>query len=118
MIFELRIYRFHPGKKQQFLKAFRRARRFMDKYGMTFVAAWENRDRDDEFLWLRSFSSMTARDRSLQMYYGSQEWRRIDRVIRAPIKSRQVRILKSLLPHRMRSLGTSDSRVRAHSRFR
>lgn len=96
MIFELRIYRFHPGQKKKFLAAFRRARRFMGKYGVTFVGAWENQDREDEFLWLRSFASMRARERALEKYYGSREWSKIDRVIRPPIKSREVRILRAL----------------------
>ena len=96
MILELRIYRLHPGQKKVFLKAFKKARRFMNKYGVTFVAAWENRERDDEFLWIRSFDSMKARAQAIEQYYGSPEWGRIVDQIRPPIKSRQIRILRAL----------------------
>ena len=96
MILELRIYRLHPGQKKAFLKAFKKARRFMKKYGVTFVAAWENRERDDEFLWLRSFDSIKVRERAIEQYYGSPEWGRIVDQIRPPIKSRQIRILRAL----------------------
>ena len=43
MIYELRIYRFHKGadNKKKFRAGFAKARRFMSKYGVTFVAAWE-----------------------------------------------------------------------------
>jgi len=64
MLYELRIYRFHPGKKKTFLEGFKKARRFMEKYGITFVAAWENLDREDEFLWIRSFANAQARDKA------------------------------------------------------
>ena len=45
MIHELRIYRFHEGQKKVFLKEFKKAKSFMAKYGITFVAAWENTER-------------------------------------------------------------------------
>src|ERR1700688_3602083 len=95
MIFELRIYHLHPRQKKTFLRAFRKARRFMDKYGVTFVAAWENCERKDEFLWLRSFASTKARNRAIKKYYSSLEWGKIVDVIRPPIRSRRVRILKA-----------------------
>ena len=62
MIYELRIYRFHKVKnaKKKFLAGFTKARRFMKKYGVTFVAAWENPDRADEFIWIRAFSNTKA----------------------------------------------------------
>ena len=34
MIQELRIYRLHPGKMKAFLPQFKKAKRFMKKYGM------------------------------------------------------------------------------------
>jgi len=55
MIYELRIYRLHPGRKPTFLRHFKVARTFMEKYGVTFVTAWGNVEREDEFIWMRSF---------------------------------------------------------------
>ena len=96
MIYELRIYRFHPGKKKVFLENFKKARRFMKKYGVAFVAAWENEERDDEFVWMRSFASTKARDQAIEAYYGSPEWLRIVDQIKPTIRRREVRIMKAL----------------------
>ncbi len=96
MIYELRIYRFHAGKKKTFLSEFKKAKRFMAKYGVTFVAAWENPDRDDEFIWLRSFANAKARDRAIEAYYGSPEWAKIVDTLRPTIRRREVRLMKSL----------------------
>ena len=95
MIHELRIYRFHPGKKAAFLREFRKARKFMEKYGVTFVAAWES-DCDDEFVWIRSFPSVKARDKAIDAYYSSPEWMKIVDAIRATIRRREVRIMNEL----------------------
>ncbi len=95
MIHELRIYRFHQGTKATFLREFRKAQRFMAKYGITFVAAWES-DREDEFVWLRSFDNARARDQAIEAYYSSPEWLKIVDALRATIKRREVRILKGI----------------------
>ena len=81
MIQELRIYRFHEGQKKTFLKEFRKARQFMKKYGVTFVAAWENPDRDDEFIWMRSFADAKAREKAIEAYYSSPEWLKMRKAV-------------------------------------
>ena len=95
MIHELRIYRFHPGKKKVFLQEFKKAKRFMKKYGVTFVAAWENTEKE-EFIWIRSFPSLKARDKAIEAYYGSPEWLKIVDILRPTIKRREVKIMKAL----------------------
>jgi hypothetical protein len=85
MIQELRIYRFHAGQKKVFLKEFKKAKSFMKKYGVTFVAAWENPEREDEFIWLRSLA-----------YYGSPEWAKIVDTLRPTIRRREVRLMNAL----------------------
>lgn len=96
MIHEMRIYRFHEGQKKIFLKEFKKAKSFMKKYGVTFVAAWENPERDDEFIWLRSFANNKARDEAIEAYYGSPEWAKIVDTLRPTIRRREVRIMKAL----------------------
>ena len=98
MIYELRIYRFHKGadNKKKFRAGFAKARRFMSKYGVTFVAAWENPDRDDEFIWIRAFANAKARDKAIEAYYGSPEWAKIVDQIRPLIRRREVRVMKAL----------------------
>jgi rRNA maturation protein Rpf1 len=95
MIYELRIYRLHPGKRPAFVKQFRKARKFMKKYGVTFVAAWET-DRDDEFAWMRSFASHKARDKAIEAYYSSPEWMRIVDDLRPMIRRREVRVMNKV----------------------
>jgi hypothetical protein len=96
MLYELRIYRFHPGKKKTFLEGFKKARRFMKKYGVTFVAGWENSEKDNEFLWIRSFANAKAREQATTAYYASPEWQRIVGQIRPTICRREVRLMKAL----------------------
>lgn len=96
MIQELRIYRFHKGQKKVFLKEFKKAKSFMKKYGVTFVAAWENPEREDEFIWLRSFANAKARDKAIEAYYGSPEWAKIVDTLRPTIRRREVRLMNAL----------------------
>ncbi|MBM3802338.1 MAG: NIPSNAP family protein [Acidimicrobiia bacterium] len=96
MIYELRIYRFHPGQKATFLAGFKKATRFMKKYGITFVAAFENPAREDEFVWIRSFPSRQAREQAIDRYYHSPEWLKIVNTLRPTIRRREVRILARL----------------------
>ncbi len=96
MIHELRIYRFHKGKKKVFLQEFEKARRFMKKYGITFVAAWENPERDDEFIWMRTFRDAGARDKAIDAYYNSPEWLKIAGRLVPTIRRREVRIMNEL----------------------
>jgi hypothetical protein len=96
MIHELRIYRFHEGQKKVFLKEFKKAKSFMAKYGITFVAAWENTEREDEFVWIRSFANKKARDKAIEAYYGSPEWAKIVDTLRPTIRRREVRLMNAL----------------------
>ncbi|MEE2657446.1 MAG: NIPSNAP family protein [Candidatus Latescibacterota bacterium] len=95
MIHELRIYKLHKGMQKAFIKEFRKARRFMEKYGIVFVAAWET-DRPDEFAWIRAFPSVKARAEAIDAYYGSPEWLKIVGTIRPLILRRTVRVMKGL----------------------
>ena len=96
MIYELRIYRFHKGKKKKFLAGFRKAKTFMKKYGINFVAAFENPDRDDAFVWIRSFRDNRVRDKAIEAFYSSPEWLKVVHQIRPNIRRREVRVLKAL----------------------
>ena len=95
MIHELRIYKLHEGKQAAFVREFRKARSFMGKYGITFVAAWET-DRPDEFAWMRSFKDHKARDKAIEAFYGSPEWLKLVDRLRPMIQRRTVRVMKSL----------------------
>ncbi len=68
----------------------------MAHYGVTFVAAWENLDRDDEFIWLRLFANKKARTKAIKAYYCSPEREKIVGTLLPTIRRREVRIMKSL----------------------
>jgi len=102
MIYELRIYRFHPSRKNIFLKYFKVARTFMKKYGVTYVAGWENLERKDEFTWIRSFPSLKHREKAIDAYYGSREWLKIVDNIKPTIKRREVRLMRALPGSRLK----------------
>jgi len=93
MIYELRIYRLDRTRKKGFLRGFRKSTTFMRKYGITLVSAWENKDRD-EFVWLRSFHSLKAREKAIRAFYGSPEWLAIVHLLRSAIRRREVRLMK------------------------
>ena len=101
MIYEMRIYRLHKDTKKPFLQGFKKATGIMAKYGMTFVAAWENPERQDEFIWIRSFADARVREKSMKAFYGGPEWERISGSIRKkcdgrwPVRRREVRIMKA-----------------------
>ena len=95
MIHELRIYRLKRGQKKAFTREFKKAKRFMKKYGVTFVAAWESAEKD-EFIWMRSFPSTKARDRALEAYYGSPEWLKIVKLIKPKITRREVKLMNKV----------------------
>lgn len=101
MIYEMRIYRLHKDMKKPFLQGFKKGTGFMEKHGMNFVAAWENPERPDEFIWIRSFSDARAREKSMAAFYGSPEWSKISDSIRTkcagrwPVRRREVRIMKA-----------------------
>ena len=95
MIHELRIYKLHKGKQSAFVREFRKAKSFMAKYGITFVAAWET-DRPDEFAWVRAFEDEKVRDSAIDAYYSSPEWLKIVGKLRPMILRRTVRVMKSL----------------------
>lgn len=96
MIYELRIYRLYRNKKKVFLRNFKRSTAFMSKYGITFVAAWENTDRADEFIWIRAFSSLKTREQATRAYYDSPEWLAIVEELRPAIRRREVRLMTAL----------------------
>jgi hypothetical protein len=96
MIYELRIYRLHPNKKKQFLRGFKKSTGFMRKYGITFIAAWERVDRADEFIWVRAFPSIKAREKATRTFYSSPEWLVLVDMLRPAIRRREVRLMKSL----------------------
>tara|TARA_B100000886_G_scaffold323493_1_gene267346 strand:+ start:525 stop:749 length:225 start_codon:yes stop_codon:yes gene_type:complete len=68
----------------------------MAQYGVTFAAAQENLNRDDESICLRSFTNKKARTKAIETYYCSPELAKIVGTLRPTIRRSEIRIMKSL----------------------
>ena len=80
MIYELRIYRFHKGadNKKKFRAGFAKARRFMSKYGVTFVArVGKIPTATTSSSGFAPFPTPRPATRPFEAYYGSPEWAKI-----------------------------------------
>lgn len=76
-IVELRQYELHPGKRDTLIDLF--DREFVESQkvaGMTLIAQFRDIDRPNVFTWLRGFSGMDARARSLGAFYDGPVWAR------------------------------------------
>lgn len=95
MVFELRVYRIKPGCREEFLEKVGVAVSHMKTHGMRFLAGWRNIEDEDEFVWMRCFSSEDEREEVMDRFYGSEEWLAIGEDIVPYVESREVRFLQS-----------------------
>jgi len=75
-VIELRQYTLHPGQRDTLIDLFER--HFVESQeaeGMRLLGQFRDLDDPDRYVWLRSFSSMTARQEALQRFYGGPVWK-------------------------------------------
>jgi hypothetical protein len=75
-IVELRQYLLHPGGPDVLVELF--DREFLESQeaaGMEIIGQFRDLDRPDRFVWLRGFSDMDRRRRSLETFYTSPVWK-------------------------------------------
>lgn len=75
-VIELRQYTLHPGQRDTLIDLFER--HFVESQeaeGMRLLGQFRDLDDADRYVWLRSFSSMTARQAALQRFYGGPVWK-------------------------------------------
>ncbi len=75
-IVELRQYTLHPHRRDDLIDLF--DAHFVEPQeaaGMTVIGQFRNLDDPNKFVWLRGFSSMDDRARSLAEFYGGPDWK-------------------------------------------
>ncbi|MEO3872395.1 NIPSNAP family protein [Nonomuraea sp. B12E4] len=76
MIFELRQYTLHPGRRDTLIELFERE--FVEGQeaaGMRITGTFRDPDAPDTFPWLRAFPDMPARQAALTAFYDGPVWR-------------------------------------------
>ncbi|MGN9838160.1 NIPSNAP family protein [Nonomuraea sp. H19] len=75
MIYELRRYTLHPGRRDTLIELFERE--FIEAQeatGMRVAGSFRNPDAPDMFPWLRAFPDMSARRAALEAFYSGPVW--------------------------------------------
>ncbi|SDI07277.1 NIPSNAP protein [Actinokineospora alba] len=76
MIFELRQYTLHPGRRDELISLFERE--FVEPQlalGMTLPGLFRDAGDPDRFVWMRGFEDMPARKAALAAFYGGPVWK-------------------------------------------
>jgi hypothetical protein len=74
-VVELRRYRLHPGRRDELIGLFERELvEPQEAVGMRLIGQFTDQDEPDQFVWLRAFADMDARDRALRSFYGGPVW--------------------------------------------
>ncbi|SEF60502.1 NIPSNAP protein [Nonomuraea solani] len=75
MIYELRRYTLHPGRRDTLIELFERE--FVEGQeatGMRVTGSFRDPDAPDTFTWLRAFPDMPSRRAALTAFYGGPVW--------------------------------------------
>jgi NIPSNAP len=73
---ELRRYTLHPGRRDELIELF--DREFVDTQeavGIQVIGQFYDLDNPDQFVWLRGFNDMSAREGSLHAFYSGLIWK-------------------------------------------
>jgi quinol monooxygenase YgiN len=75
-IVELRQYTLHPGKRDTLIDLFdREFVETQEAVGIQVIGQFRNLDDADQFVWLRGFNDMEAREQSLNAFYNGPVWK-------------------------------------------
>ena len=75
-IVELRMYALHPGRRDELIELFERE--FIEPQeavGMQVLGQFHDLDDPNQFVWLRGFNDMSAREKSLHAFYNGPVWK-------------------------------------------
>lgn len=76
-VIELRQYTLYPGERENLIDLFERE--FIDtqeSVGIEVIGQFRDLDDPDRFIWLRGFSDMSSREKSLSDFYGGPIWKK------------------------------------------
>lgn len=86
MIHELRTYTINEGKMGEWLRVFEKDLIPLHKaHRIPILAAWQNTDSPNEFVWLRSFQDSEHQKSARAALYGSDAWKAMQDRVRALI---------------------------------
>ena len=75
-IVELRRYTLHPGRRAELIEIFdREFVETQESVGIQVIGQFYNLDDPDQFVWLRGFNEMSAREKSLHAFYSGPIWK-------------------------------------------
>jgi hypothetical protein len=75
-IVELRRYTLHPGRRDELIELFdREFVETQEAVGIQVIGQFYDLDDPDQFVWLRGFNEMPAREGSLRAFYGGPIWK-------------------------------------------
>jgi hypothetical protein len=76
-VIELRRYTLYPHKRDVLIELFdREFVETQEAVGMAVIGQFREAGTPDEFVWLRGFADMTAREKGLNAFYGGPVWQR------------------------------------------
>ncbi len=76
MIVEVRSYRIKPGHRAEFIDFFEtRSIPALRSHGMKILGPLLDLENPNKFVWLRSFPSLTERDRMKNAFYEGELWK-------------------------------------------
>jgi len=75
-IVELRRYTLHPGRRDELIELFdREFVETQEAVGIQVIGQFRDLDDPNQFVWLRGFNDMPAREASLHAFYGGPIWK-------------------------------------------
>jgi len=75
-IIELRRYTLHPGRRDDLIELFdREFVETQEAVGIQVIGQFYDLDRPNQFVWLRGFNDMSAREGSLNAFYSGPVWK-------------------------------------------
>ena len=76
MIIEMRTYKLHPGKREEFLKIFRtRSVPAHAEIGMKILGPWLSIEDPDTFFFMRGFPDLASREPMKSKFYEGELWK-------------------------------------------
>ena len=76
MIVEVRTYKIKPGRRDEFLRFFEtRSIPALQSHGMKVIGPLVDLENSDNFVWLRAFPSLEARDAMKTAFYEGDLWK-------------------------------------------
>lgn len=76
VITEIRTYRIKAGRREEFLRCFDTSvAPLLRSKGIAVVGPFRDIENGDTIVWLRTFPSLDDRNRMLDAFYASDEWR-------------------------------------------